>query len=90
MTSRSTLIRNFTLVAIYLGAVAAAYVSDFSLVVMILTLPWSIGVTMLGMLLIHVGSYDVSTYMLGGAAINALLMIRSALTSYFSSDNPDL
>lgn len=90
MTSRSNLIRNFVLVLIYLGAVAAAYVSDFSVAVMILTLPWSIGVIMLGMLLIHVGSYDLSTYMLGGAAINAVLMIRSVLISYVSSDNPDL
>ena len=89
MTSRTKLIRNLILVAIYLGAVVASYLSIFFLGMMILTAPWSMVIIMLGMLLIHVASYSLSTYMLGGAAINALLMIRWALIKYASGDNPD-
>ena len=89
MSSRFKLVRNLALITLYVGAVVGFYFADFFLGVMVLTIPWSMGVIMLGFLLIHAASYDLTTYMLGGAAINALLMFRWALVSFASGDNPE-
>jgi hypothetical protein len=60
----------------YIGLIAGSYLYEVDSALFFLTLPWSGLVAIFGMMLIHMFSSDLNSYLLAGAAINVLLLLR--------------
>jgi hypothetical protein len=68
---------------IYFASALTAYFLQIDFILFFLTIPWSLIITMLGMLLIHMFSYDLSSYFLVGALLNVLILIKIAVLRYY-------
>ena len=66
----------------YFALVLESYLSGFGLALIFLTLPWSMAITVLGMLIVHTSSIALDTYYLIGGMVNALLLLTRVFKPY--------
>lgn len=70
------------IIVIYIACVCAAYALNVDLLLFALTLPFSTVISFFSPLLIHMSSIDLNNYLLFGAVVNGLLLLRFGAFGY--------
>ena len=68
---------------IYFVSILIAYFFKINFLLFSLAVPWSFIITILGMLLIHMFSYDLNSYMFVGALLNVVILLKVTVFRFY-------
>lgn len=72
---------------IYAVLITVSYLLEIDFILLVLTFPWSPIITMFSMLLIHILSYSLNSYLLVGGLVNFILLVRATIKSFVTNEH---